>query len=424
MKKLFLLTAALVVLMSMVAINASAIPVMLQSVKIDGTDLDASGVTTLDLERGQTFNLNVNTISNQSLRDVEITAFISGYEYNDVNPISATTSTFDMAVNTNYVKKMQLTLPSNVQNDNYKLRIIVSDRNGATSTFQYNLLISRPRHDVEIKDVILNPSDSVQAGHALLASVRVRNYGQMDESSLKATVSIPALSLSAVHYLDQLDSENATTSEELFLRIPNCATPGLYTVKTTVTYDEGYSLASKDSTILVSAGDLCTQNGNSGSQNNGQSIVTFGAEMQEISVGQGGAIYPVTIQNTGSTQKTYIVSVEGADFADFKISPSNVITLPGGQTQTAYIYMTAKPTANAGLQTFVVTVKADADSKQAVLKANVKTGAATKPMYSISIQNAVIAVFIVLVVILIILGLVLAFSRKSDSDNESKGKYY
>lgn len=423
MKKLFILTAALVVLMSMVAINASAIPVTLQSVKIDGTELDATGFTTLDLERGQTFDLNVNAMATQSISNVEIQAFISGYEYNDVNPISASTSTFDMAAYTNYVKKMQLTLPSNVQQDNYQLRIIVSDRNGDTSIFQYNILISRPRHDIEIKDVILNPSDSVQAGHALLASVRVRNYGQMDESSLKATVSIPGLGVSAVHYLDQLDSENATTSEELFLRIPNCAVPGLYTVKTTVSYDEGYSLVSKDSTILVAAGDLCTQSG-TGQNNNGQSIITFGSELQDISVGQGGAIYPVTIQNTGSTQKTYIVSVEGADFADYKISPSNVMILPGGQTQTAYIYMTAKPTATAGLQTFVVTVNADADSKQAVLKANVKTGNVTKPASSINVQNAVLAVFIVLVVILIILGLILAFSRKSDSDNESKGKYY
>jgi uncharacterized membrane protein len=422
-----LIFVTFVVLISILALSVRALPVSLEAVKVDGSDLDPWGYTKLDLERGQSFDLSVRVMSYENLSDVEVTTFISGYEYSDRQPLSASSGTFDMEAYTSYVKKMKLTLPSNVAGDNYKLRILVTNRNGYTSNFDYDLKISQPRHDVEIKDVVLNPSTEVQAGHALLGSVRVRNYGQKDESSLKAKISIPGLGVSAVHYLDELDSEEATTSEELFLRIPNCAIPGTYTVKTTVEYDEGYALASKDSTIVVTAGDLCTQGTQSSGQSGqagGQSIVTFGAEMQEISVGQGGAIYPITIQNTGTNSKTYVISLDGADFADYKISPSNMITLLAGQSKTAYVYMAAKPTTSSGLQTFIVSVTADSDVKQAALKANVKGGSTTaKPMSGASVQNAVLAVFIVLVVVLVILGLVLAFSKKNDSETE-KGKYY
>jgi len=77
------------------------------------------------------------------------------------------------------------------------------------------------------------------AGTALLASVRVENKGEKDEDDVRVKVSIPSLGVSATEYIEQIDGEDEEETEEMYLRLPKCAKPGVYDVEVDVEYNEG-----------------------------------------------------------------------------------------------------------------------------------------------------------------------------------------
>src|SRR3989338_7732645 len=127
MKKISLLIALLLSLVLVSAVNA--LPVTLDKVEVDDVELSASAVNRLSVERGQDVEVEVRLSSSDKLKNVEVEAFLSGFEYNDVSRVSDLTQVFDMDTNVTYVKKLRLKLSDLVEEDDYKLRIIVSDRN-------------------------------------------------------------------------------------------------------------------------------------------------------------------------------------------------------------------------------------------------------------------------------------------------------
>ena len=101
-------------------------------------------------------------------------------------------------------------------------------------TKSYNFDVESVRHSLTIKDVVFSPETRVKAGRALLSTVRIKNTGDKDEDSIKITVAIPELDLSASDYIEELDEGKSTTSEELYMRVPNCAEAGDYEAVVTV----------------------------------------------------------------------------------------------------------------------------------------------------------------------------------------------
>jgi hypothetical protein len=128
-----------------------------------------------------------------------------------------------------------------VQEDNYKVRVVVTDRDGQEVIENYNIKMDVSRHDLQVVDAVFTPSRQVQAGQALLTSVRVENYGEKDEEDVKVTVSVPALGISASDYVDEIESDDAKETEELYLRVPKCAKPGVYDLTIDVKYNDGFS---------------------------------------------------------------------------------------------------------------------------------------------------------------------------------------
>ena len=126
--------------------------------------------------------------------------------------------------------------------------------NSATVEKTYELDIGTQRHSVEIRDVVLSPNTEVKAGRALLATVRVRNRGEQAEDGVKIVVSIPKLGVSAADFIDRLekegDKDDQATSEEMFLRIPDDAETGKYTVRVEVFYDDMDKKNAKEIIIL------------------------------------------------------------------------------------------------------------------------------------------------------------------------------
>lgn len=424
--KLKILSILMLFLIGVLSVGAQALPITIDEVSVEGTSLaPAPQVNWLDLERGEEIEVRIELTGLAGVDNVEVMAFISGYEYNDQEPMSDTTHVFDVEENVTYVKKLNLVLPSRVEEDNYLLRIIVSDRAGEEIVENYQLKLDVPRHAIEIRDVIFSPEDYVQSGRALLTTVRVKNVGDKTEDSVKVSVSIPALGISASDYIDEIEAGDSTTSEELYMRIPPCAEPGDYTVKVNVEYDEGFEEISTTETVTVEEGDTCIIPGEEGEEE-GKTIITISTEMQDVTKGQGGAVYPITLTNGATVTKTYVVSVTGTEtWATTRISPSNVVVLDGKETQTVFVYVSASNDASSGEHMFSVSVSsAGEELEQIPLKANVVKSEVSFDWDSL--RKGLEIGFVILVIILVVLGLIIGFSklREKEEPEEISGQTY
>ncbi len=409
------------VLLVLLGLNVSAavIPITVDSVEVDGTVITVNDTTRVDLERGNRVEIRVDMTASANASDVVVEAFISGYEYGDREAISDATHVFDVEGGVRYVKKLSLNLPDRADEDDYKIRVIVSDRYSDEIVYNYNIKLDVPRHSLTIKDVVFSPEGRVVAGRALLTAVRIKNMGEQDEDGIKIKVEIPELGLSAADYVEELDYDDSITSEELYLRIPTCTEAGDYNVKVSVYYDENYESASVMKSIYVESDETCS----GAAAQDGRVVISVSTEPQDVVSGTTGAVYPLVVTNQGSSSKTLAVGLEGvADWADTRISPSNVVIVGAGESKTVYVYVAAKDNAVAGDYTFVLNVQSDSKTEQIPLKATVVGGKATGWD---SIKSGLEIGLVILVVLLIILGLIIGFSKlRSSGDDDDQGQTY
>jgi hypothetical protein len=401
----------------------------INEVYFDGTELTEDGITTLDVERGNDYDVKIVFTPTENLTGVQVEAYLRGYDHEDL--VEDISDVFDAKAGVTYSKKLSLNIPQrmDIDNSNYSLRVRVEGQNGVGQSEIYNLEISTGRHLIDIKDVVFSPEDSVKAGRALLTSVRVKNYGQKDEDGIKVAVSIPELGISASDYIDTLEADESTTSEELYLRIPSCAEAGSYDAKVTVTYDDGDEVAMKTAKVIVTEDETCGLPAASTASQPTATVaqkptIVYDSSAQDINVGGAGAIYALTISNPTNTAKTVMVGVSGVDvFGSARVSPSNVMVIGSGETKTAYVYVTAAKDAKAGQYSFVSTISGlGANAQEITLAANVVKAASSVD----TLKKALEIGLVVLVVILVVLGIIIGFNKmkKNEEADESTQTYY
>ncbi|MFC1732670.1 hypothetical protein ACFL6I_20395 [candidate division KSB1 bacterium] len=397
-------------------------------VKVDGDIVENGDEIRLSLERNEEIEIKIELMALADIEDVAMEAEIYG---DDHYQIDDQTETFDVVNQTLYIKTLNLKLPDIMDRDEYDLRVTVAPRTGAVKTYNYLLRIDAQEHQMIIKDVTLNPENEVKAGRALLSVVRVRNVGEKTEDSVKVKVSIPELGISAVDYIDDIEPDDSVSSEELYMRIPSGAESGTYTVKIDVEYDEGFETERQTLSIDV-VGESSDNGGDSDDPgDNGQTpsdktTITVGSQTQDLKQGEGGVIYPITLSNEGSNSKTYTIGVAGTDtFAEVRVSPSTLVVVEGGETETVYIYLTARESSQVGSYTFSVDVSSNGDSlKQIPLNANVVEGDGSTAEGWDSVKKGLQIGLIILIVLLVILGLIIAFSKMKggDEDEDDEGE--
>ncbi len=420
-KNLFVLVLVSILACSFASVAAVApvgdLDVDIKSVEVEGTEVSV-GITYIPgLEKNDVIEVEVKFTANDNLT-VEVEAELSGDGKND--KVSDSTDEFDVHSGTTYTKKLELELPQRMDQDRtYQLRVIVSDKHNYKMVVG-TLDIATTDHAIQIKDVVLSPENEVKAGRALLATARIKNRGTETEEDIKVKASIPALGISASDYIDELDAEggddDSTTSEELYMRIPDCAEPGQYTVKVCVEFDDGDEEECITTKIDVVESDTCAATGLVPSESTGKTVITIGPETQDVAKG-GSVMYPVTISNQGTESKVYSISVDSADWADFSVTPSNVLVVGAGESKAAFVAVDAKESAS-GLQVFSVTIKSgETVLKQVPLRANI---AGAKSASLGGLKKALEVGLVVLVVLLVILGLIIGFNKLKGSDEEEE----
>ena len=411
MKKFMLVFGLILALAMSVSAFAEQVPVSIASVKIDGEELSTSSDNVRNLERGEEFDVKVLVKANEGIAasgnetmDVQVFAFVSGFEHSRTDSMSDETRAFDLEAGHSIVKTLTLKLPERADEDNYRLRVVVADRNSEPVEAHYRIKIEPSDTQVVIRDFELSPEEEVQAGRAVLATVRVKNLGDSDEDDVKIKVSIPELGVSATpDFIDELEADESATSEEFFLKINSCTKPGIYDVVSEVTFDEGDEKVTAKKAITVTKGSCEAVQEPGQAEVSGKTTIAYSTEAQSITAGGPAASYPITITNSGASTRAFVLSVDGAGWADFSISPSNLVTVKQGSTQTVFVSVSAKAGTQAGERVFTVSVKDSAGSvlQTLALKADV-AAAAAKGISLAGLRGALTAGLVVVVAVIVV----------------------
>jgi len=427
--KILTLMFGLILAVSMaLSAYAAPVPVTVGEVKVDGYNLDAGLTTSVrQLERGEDFDVRIRLTATADVENIQINAFITGFEHSKSEPISDSTRAFDLATGETAVKTLDLSLPERADEDTYLLRLIISDRSNDAVTAEYGIKVQPSDTQVIIKDFELSPEDEVQAGRAILATVRVKNLGDSDEDDVKIKVSIPELGVSATpDYINELEEDESATSEEFFLKINSCTKPGIYEVVAEVEFDEGDEEVTATKAISVTKGicDVVEEPGQA--QVSGKTTIAYSTEAQSIVAGSSAASYPVTITNSGASTKAFMLSVDSADWASFRVSPSNLVTVKSGQTQTMFVLASANAGTQAGERVFTVSIKDSTGNvlQNLAMKADVVAASAGGVGNLSSLRNALTAGLVVIVAILVVIGLLLAFRRVRGGEEGGESQTY
>lgn len=418
-----LVLVAVAVLSTGVFASNTTSGIELQHVRINGEIVRDNDNIRVDL--GDVIDVRVRLQAHQDIRNLEVSARIVGYEYNDVHTLFDVTRPFDLQEGDTRSVDLQLSIPIRAEKDEYHLRIDIDDRTTRYESETYTLRVRGPRSALRIRDVIFSPVEEVMTGRALLTQVRLQNIGERSLDDVKVTATIEGLGVSGQVFLAERirgslagrgDSE---VTEEIFIRIPECATPGTYTVVITVEYDE-FNRVSTTRTIRVVKGDsLCPGDVVQPPVDTGRTIVTT-PPAQTIAAGQSGT-FPITITNTGTTARTYVLTVSGiqgwatAEFTD--AAP----LVGAGQSRTVYAYVTVASDAQVGDRSFVVDVSSDTSTAQVAMTAKIQEGVADATGFA-TIRRSLEIGLIVLIVLLVILGLIIGLSRMRERDDEDEGK--
>ena len=206
--------------------NPSSVPIIIE-------DLDNGFGEKEQVQKGWTIYPDMLLSSTENIDDVEVYATMLGYEF---YPISNRSKIFDMEANVTYKKKFAITLPKDMNTDDYKLRFIIGSRKYGTILCDTNYRVTGERHDVAFKDV--SYQRTVHAGEPLLISVSLKNTGLKPEEGIRVKADLLDLQASSVAFIDSLSPGKYRGVEDLMLRIPSCMNTGTYTFKVEARFNE------------------------------------------------------------------------------------------------------------------------------------------------------------------------------------------
>ncbi len=392
------------ILLASMGVMAAPIPVGIEWIEVEGVRLDPSGVSVLreEFRREDELNVRVRLSSPTRVDDVTVTAFISGYEFGG---ISDSIRLHRMDPGRALTRNLNIQLPQLMEDGEYRLRILVTDRNSETLVQEYDIAVGLDEHKLIISDMIFFEKDTFSPGESLYTVVRVRNMGDRDYDNARISVSVPELGIRTADFMNRIDAGESRTSSELFMRIPSDAKPGTYDVIVDVDY---HHTRTTSRTFSIEVEGAAKEEPEAP-----RTVVSAATEPQTAKVGSA-AVYPITISNLGSASKTYTLSIESAgDWAEFRISPSNLILLEGHEARTVFLYAT--PNANAqDSNIFVLSIDDGKDKTQVAFQTDVEHVEEDRTGFRRALEIGLI----VLVVLLVVIGLIVAFTRLAARDEE------
>jgi len=406
-RKIKMIGILMLFLLSILAIatTVSAVPVTINSVEVNGKELTSDKVRIY--ERTDELDVSVEVEASADVDNVRVRVEIDGFEDELIEDVS---DLFDMKENRVYEEDFTLELPDKMDKDDYRLRVIVSDRSTSLVIQEYDIEVDTSRHALAITDIDFHPQGAVRAGSSLIVTVEVENKGQKDED-VEVSVSIPELGVGDEDDIDDLDPDDDANSEELWMKIDKCAAPGMYDV--VVKAESDHAETEEVVQVEIVDGGLCAPQK--------KTVLTIGSAVNQVKAGEM-AIFPVTLANEGTATEAYSLVVDGvSEWGNAQVSPETVVQVDAGDTSTVFVYVTPDKDADEGEHVFTLTVKSGEETlKQVALSVEVLESG-NKAVKALEVG------LIVLVVVLVVLGLIIGFNKmkgKEGEEDEEGQTYY
>lgn len=226
-------------------------------------------------ERDNYVDVKVEVESGFDADNSQIEVEIQGLEH-DADLAFDETEVFDMKAGVRYVKDLRLLISKRMQNDKvYRLRVRLEDRSSEGDYKDYMLYVDSETRVVEIKDVILSPEYEVVTGQALLVQTLIHNYGQRDEEDVFVNAKISELGVSGSTVVSEISEDASVLTEPIFIKLPDCAKPGVYSVDVLVKYDKGDELVTQSVPVNVVASETCNSIANKESKTQSEFVAKY-----------------------------------------------------------------------------------------------------------------------------------------------------
>ena len=399
----FILLACLM-LSTIPALAATSQDYQVNSVEVNGIDDVNSAVY---VERGGNIEIDVFLQGIGATTDVKVSAWIDGYEYGELRD---STGLFEVENNVTYHKELSIDVPDDIEaGETYELHIRIADKNNEFEDSR-EVRLQEKRHALDIMKVYFRDSSTVESGRPLFITVRVENVGDKDEDDIEINVAIPALGVEATSFIDELEKDDST-SEELFIRIPNGVKPGAYDLVVSILYNNGHDFVKQTNKVFISGAEEETEE----TKEEGNIVVNVDSTSKNVEQGKA-VIYKIGLANLGTKTGSISASVKGAsDWASStRIDPSSITVQPDS-TGEMFVYVSVMDDTQAGIHTFQVELMSGGSKVGEIsLVANVSEKVAAGGAWD-DVRKALVIGFVVLAIILIILGLVVAFRKVSEN---------
>lgn len=386
--------------------------VSVTEIEVDGVEVVGTSNTPVAEISGDTIPVRIqftadNFPSDMNVaEDVRVKAWISGSREN-----AAVTARFDVLEDRTYTKLLSVSLPSDLDDDELDeelmLNIVIESKNdGDLADVNVDLTVSRESYRLDVLDVDM--SNNVRAGETLAVDVVLKNIGRQFADDAFVRVTVPELGIEDRAYFgdlsstDQSDPDKENTNERrLFLRIPENAAAGLYTVQVDAFNED--SITTLTQRVLVEGATADTR-------------VISSVDSKTFSAGET-ASYSVTIVNAGNSIQVYEVVVDTTSSGLSVTADQPVVAVPAGSSRTVNLMANAD---DDGKYTFAVNVHSGSELvAREVYSANVEGTSIDAGNTTVLVTVILAIVFVVLLVVLIVL-----LTRKPERQEELGESYY
>src|SRR3989344_4217108 len=364
-------------------------------------------------ENSETFlPIRVRLKSTQNIEDLKVSAWIGGYE---LGVPRDTSEPFDITTyGTGAVKSvvLKLPLPKDLESSKvYKLNVEAFN-NDMSLKKEIKLNVEGKRHLVDLFDVIVNPSLSVDAGTPVKVKARVN---LVDNSGNTVIVSDS-------DFIDELvprseekgeDQVSSTSTDDLLLVIPKTARSGNYKLIVEVNFNRGTETINSEYDLTINGKTTAVSD----------VLVTASATSKDVPRGSQVS-FPIQVANLGKESRTFSLEITGVkDWATTSVEPALLTVAPGSTAET-FVMVSANEGVAAGAHLFTVKVS---ENGAVVKELNLQGQIASLQDTTAGFKEGLELAFLILLAVLVILGIVVAIRKATmsgDNTEEVKGETY
>ena len=369
--------------------------ISMDSVEVENDVVAENENNFIIIDKGEKkLNLKVRLTALENVEDAHIDAVLT-FENGDV--VADATTTFDISDGENVVKELELRLISKFEQNSFKLKVNVVDAEGDSEQKVYGLKISEKKFPFVVSSMALSPEDNAEAGKNLGVRLSFKNSGLVPLEGINAKVSIPELGISSTKFIDQVkDSNLPEVREDFILKILDNVQTGTYTVRSEIVSQFGGESEVKEIPVFILGKSEQAEQ-----LVNEKLLINIPIVKQDIYSDGSEVIYSLTLKNEGPDANTYTLLLDGANWANLRLSESNTFIVKPKESKTINIYASSKGSA-IGEQIFLVTIKSnDRVLKQIPLKGNV---IGVKGLLAAKLKNVLEVMLIMVVVLLVAAG--------------------